>query len=102
MTQEKHQLDKIIELYSSGIEENVELAIQTAINIFGISKLELDYMAFYRDEEPFQCRVNQEVHYDTGFGTPQKFGSAFFQTNIEIKSFKMLPLFLTKLFHLHE
>ena len=100
MTQEKEQLDKIIELYNSGIEENINIAIETANSIFGISKLELDYMAFYRLDKPFKCRVSQETSY-MGSGLMNYAMDVCIETNITVKSAKPLPLFLSKLFNLH-
>jgi hypothetical protein len=97
MTQEKQQLDKIVELYNSGIEENINIAIETANNIFGISKYELDYMAFYRNEEPFRCRFEQEISY-TGSGLMNYAFDLHLETRITIKSEKLLPLCLSQIF----
>jgi hypothetical protein len=100
MTQEKYQLDKIIELYNSGIEVNINLAIQQAESIFGISNIELDSISFFRKGERLECRVSQEVVYNSGFNAPVSYG--YVNTTINIKSDFALPFFLSKLFNFND
>ena len=97
MTQEKQQLDKIVELYNSGIEENINIAIETANNIFGINSDELEYMARIRGDKLIYCRISEEeakvtlsrFHVETINKT----------TNISIKHKGDLPSFLTRIFY---
>ena len=97
MTKEKEQLDNIIELYNSDIEENRTIAIETANSIFGISADELEYMARIRGNNLIWCRISEEE----AKVTLSRFHVVTINktTNISIKHKGDLPSFLTRLFY---
>ncbi len=95
MTQEKQQLDKIIELYNSGIEENINIAIDTANNIFGISADELEYMARIRSGSLITCEMKEDETHTNIHGVKYLISK---ETTIKIKHNSSLPNFLTRLF----
>jgi hypothetical protein len=98
MTKEKEQLDNIIELYNSGIEVNIKLAIETATSIFGINVDELEYMARVRGGKLIPCRMKEsEIIGDIdGIGKVNFLVSN--ETTLKIKHNSSLPDFLTRLF----
>ena len=95
MTQEKQQLDKIIELYNSGIEKNINIAIDTANSIFGISADELEYMATIRSGNLITCEMKEDETYTDIHGVKYLINK---ETTIKIKHNSSLPNFLKRLF----
>ena len=95
MTQEKQKLDKIIELYNSGIEENINIAIETANNIFGINADELEYMATIRSDKLIYCEMKEDEKHTDIHGVKYLINK---ETTIKIKHNSSLPNFLTRLF----
>ena len=96
MTQEKQQLDKIIQLYNSGIEENINIAIETANSIFGISADELEYMARIRGNKLIYCEIKEDETHTDIHGVKYLINK---ETIIKIKHKGDLPSFLTRLFY---
>ena len=88
MTLEKQQLDKIIELYNSGIEENINIALETANSIFGISKNELDYMSRIRSENLIVCHFDIDETYANIHGNNYLINK---ESTIKIKHMGDLP-----------
>jgi hypothetical protein len=95
MTKEKQKLDKIIELYNSGIEENIKLAIETANSIFGINASELEYMVTIRSNNLITCRIKEDKKQVEVLGIKHIVSR---ETTIKIKHNSSLPIFLKRLF----
>lgn len=95
MTKEKEQLDNIIQLYNSGIEENINIAIETANSIFGINADELEYMARTRGGKLIICRMKEDERHTHIHGVKNLINK---ETTIKIKHNSSLPNFLKRLF----
>ena len=98
MTKEKEQLDNIIELYNSDIEENRTIAIETADSIFGINADELEYMARTRGGKLIICRMKESEIIGDIHGMSKIKYLIRNETTIKIKHNSSLPNFLKRLF----